>query len=193
MPGLTLANGTEPSSSDLAGADVGTTIATPSIAGASNLLVNQIVTVSLSSLGGPLGGSSAAPGEKSFVIRGIFNKFGQGFFLNPDTSIFVPLSDGQFLLHTYHYSGIVVVASSASTVNEVTSELTTQYGQTVRVISVSSIVSTISSITGLLSTILVAIAGISVVVAFIGIMTTMFTTVIERTKEIGVLSEKLWL
>ena len=51
----------------------------------------------------------------------------------------------------------------------------------------SSLVSVISSITGALGLILSGIAGISVVVAFIGIMTTMFTTVVERTKEIGVL------
>jgi putative ABC transport system permease protein len=182
LPGLTLSTGTEPTSADLAGADIGNSIAYPNIAGASNVSINQIVTVSLASFG-----SSSAAGQKSFVVRGIFNKFGQGLFVNPDTSVFVPLTDGETLLHTDHYSGIVVVASSSSTVNEVLSELTAQYGQSIRALSVSSLVSAISEITGSLGTILALIAGISVIVAFIGIMTTMFTTVVERTKEIGVL------
>ncbi len=184
LPGLTLSTGTEPSSSDLAGADVGYSIAYPDIAGAANVRVNQIVTVSF-----PTGfaTASAAPSQKSFVVRGTFKKFGQGIFVNPDTGIFVPLSEGQALLHTDHYSGIVVVASSASTVNEVLTELTNQFGQSIRALSISSLVSAISSITGILSLVLTGIAGISVIVAFIGIMTTMFTTVVERTKEIGVL------
>lgn len=147
--------------------------------------MNQVVTVTLASSG--VFGGSGAPSEKSFIVRGIFSKFGQGIFVNPDTSIFVPLSEGQSILHTQHYSGIIVVASSASTVNEVVSELENQYGQSVRVTAITSIVSTIQQITSGIGTILGAVGGISVIVAFIGIMTTMFTTIVERTKEIGVL------
>jgi putative ABC transport system permease protein len=186
LPGLTLGSGREPSSSDLAGADIGYSVGYPGIAGATNVSLNQVVTVSLPQ-GGGFSTTSGAQSEKSFVVRGIFNKFGAGLFVNPDSAIFVPLSEGQALLHTDHYSGIVVVASSASTVNEVLTELSNQFGQSIRALSVSSLVSVISSITGALGLILSGIAGISVVVAFIGIMTTMFTTVVERTKEIGVL------
>jgi len=188
LPGLTLSKGTKPSASDLAGADIGYSIGYPNISGASNVSVNQIVTVTLPSSGGFIGtGASSTASEKSFVVRGIFDKFGAGLFVNPDNAIFVPLSEGQSLLHTDHYSGIVVVAQSASAVADVLSELTSQFGQSIRAISVSSLVSAISSITGALGLILSAVAGISVIVAFIGIMTTMFTTVVERTKEIGVL------
>jgi putative ABC transport system permease protein len=186
LPGLTLSTGRQPSSSDLAGADIGYSIGYPDLPGAANVSVNQIVSVSIPT--GAISSSGAqTESEKSFVVRGIFDKFGEGLFINPDTGIFVPLSEGQSLEHTDHYSGIVVVASSASTVNEVLNELTNQYGTTIRAISVSSLVSAISSITGALGLILSAVAGISVIVAFIGIMTTMFTTVVERTKEIGVL------
>ncbi len=184
MPGLNLSTGTAPSDSDLAGADIGSSVAYPDIAGASDVAVNQIVTVTFPQ---GFGASSGVISEKSFVVRGIFNKYGQGFFVNPDRSIFVSLSGGQATVHSDHYNGIVVVASSSSTVNEVVSELTNEFGKTVSVTSVASLVSVISSITGALGLILSGIAGISVLVAFIGIMTTMFTTVIERTKEIGVL------
>ena len=185
IPSLSLYAGANPTSSDLAGADIGWSIAHPSIAGASSITINEIVTVSFPSTG-VLGGTGLS-GQKSFVVRGIYSKFGQGIITNPDASIFVTLSEGQALTKTNHYSGIVVVASSEAIVNQVVNELTKQYSQNYMVLSVTTLVSTIQSITSGVSTILIAIAGISVVVAFIGIMTTMFTAVVERTKEIGIL------
>lgn len=185
LPGLALQNGTTPTSNDLGGADVGVDIAYPNIAGAQDVGINQIVSVTLSSFGGF--GAAGASGVKSFVVRGIFAPFGQGFLINPDDGIFVPLATGQTTLHTNHYSGVVVVATSANTVNQVLTEISNQYGTQLRTTAVTSILSTITSITTELGTILAAVAGISVLVAFIGIMTTMFTTVIERTKEIGIL------
>lgn len=185
FPGLTLAEGADPTTNDLGGAAIGNTLAFPNVAGVPDLGLNQIVSVTLSSFGGF--GGTGSTGTKSFIIRGIYNAFGQGFLVNPDSGIFIPLAAGQSILHANKYSGIVVVATSASTVNQVITEITNQYGQQLRVIAVTSILSTITSITGGIETILGAIAGISVLVAFIGIMTTMFTTVIERTKEIGIL------
>jgi putative ABC transport system permease protein len=176
LPGLSLATGSEPSSYDLTSADVGWSVSHPSIVGTSSVGLNQVIKVSFQS------GES-----RSFSVSGIFNQFGQGFYVNPDTTIFVPLSEGQALLHTDDYSGMVVVASSNSVVTQVTNELTIQYGQTMRIVSVTSLVSSIQSVIDSLGTILGTVGGISVLVALIGIMTTMFTTVVERTKEIGIL------
>jgi putative ABC transport system permease protein len=185
LPGLKLANGSNPANNDLAGANIGYSVAFPDAVGAANSTVGQLVTVSFSEFGGF--GGSAASGARTFAIRGVYSQFGQGFLINPDNTIFVTLSTGQAMLHTADYSGIVVVATSADTVNEVSAEITNQFGNTVRVITVSSILSTIQSVTSGIGTILGGIGGISVLVAFIGIMTTMFTTVVERTKEIGIL------
>ncbi len=185
MPGLSLQAGSYPSNYDLGGSVIGYSIAYPNQAGASNVALNQILTVSFSSFGGF--GATGSSGEKSFIVRGIFNQFGQGFLIDPDLGIFVPLGEGQSLLHTNKYSGIVVVASDVNTMNQVVGELTNQYGQKVRITAITSILSSIQTVLGGFSTILAAIGGISVIVAFVGIMTTMFTTVIERTKEIGIL------
>jgi len=68
----------------------------------------------------------------------------------------------------------------------VTNSISSIYGNRVRIMAVSSLLSTIQSITSSVSTILASIASISVVVAFMGIMTSMFTSVYERTREIGV-------
>jgi putative ABC transport system permease protein len=199
FPGLSIEQGLEPTASDLGGAAIGNTLAYPKEPGIPNFTINNIVPVSFGggSFGASFGGegvrffsatgSASSSGSRSFIVRGVFTPFGQGFFVNPDTGIFIPLAAGQSILHSNKFTGIVVVASSPGTVDQVTSEISAHYGQQVRTISVSSILSTIQSIIGGIGTFLGAIGGISVLVAFIGIMTTMFTTVVERTKEIGIL------
>lgn len=201
LPSLSLAQGSLPSSSDLVGAAIGNTIAHPNIQGAANTTLNDVLTVSgigrfsFITFGGGGGGgaASASPSSggsgtsRSFIVRGVFNSFGQSFLINPDNSVFVSQSAGQELLHSSTYNGVVVVASSAADVTEVINELDAEYGQSVRTTSVTSLLSTIQSVSQGATTLLEAVAGTSVVVAFIGIMTTMLTSVLERTTEIGIL------
>jgi putative ABC transport system permease protein len=194
FPTLTLSQGNVPASSDTVGAAIGSSIAYPNVVGANNFTVNQVLTVSgLGRAGGfVIGGgfganSNSAATKHSFVVTGIFNSFGQGFTISPDSTIFIPLTSGEQILHSSTYTGIMVVASSPGTVTEVTNELTAAYGQNIRITSVSSLLSSIQSVTSGATTLLEAVGGTSVLVAFIGIMTTMLTSVLERTKEIGVL------
>ncbi len=193
FPTLSVEAGSYPTPTDLAGAIIGNSVAYPDITDASNVSVNQVLTVTGVGRGfsfGPSFGSAtsnAASTSKSFIVRGILNAYGQGFLISPDTAIFIPLAEAEALLHSYDYTGLMVVASSNSIVNNVESELTALYGNDIRATSVSSITSTITSVTQSTGTLLEAVGSISVLVAFIAIMTTEFTSVIERTKEIGIL------
>lgn len=204
FPTLKLGLGSVPASSDTVGAAIGYSIANPGLQGASNFTVNDVLSVSglgrtatftfngqsigFGAVGGGAGGaSSSSSSAKEFVIRGVYDQFGTGYNINPDTTIFIPLSEGESVLKSSTFTGIMVVASSPGAVTTVTDELTAEYGTTIRVTSVSSLLSSIQSVTSGTSTLLEAVAGTSVLVAFIGIMTTMLTSVIERTKEIGVL------
>jgi putative ABC transport system permease protein len=197
FPSLSLQQGALPTASDTTGAALGNSVAFPNIKNAANASVNSVVVVSgvrtqTFAFFGAGGVSSSAGGSssgttRSFVVRGIFNSFGQGFSINPDSSIFIQLSAGEQILHSQTYNGLIVIASSANTVTQVESELTTVFGQDIRVSTVTSLLTTIQSVTTGADTLLLAVAATSILVAFIGIMTTMFTSVLERTTEIGLL------
>jgi putative ABC transport system permease protein len=204
IPDLSLQQGTLPPSSDLTGSVIGSSIAYPDVQGASNVSVDQVITVSgisadqfLNFAGGgvqvsvkgasPAGNSGTV--TRSFIVSGIYNAFGQGFAqISPDGTIFVPIAVAQGITHTYTYTNLLVAASSAKVANQVASEITDLFGSSkVSADTLSSILSTLQSVNSGISTLLEAVAGISVLVAFIGIMTTMFTSVLERTKEIGIM------
>jgi putative ABC transport system permease protein len=194
FPTLAVSEGVVPATSDTIGAVIGNGVAYPNVQGANNYTVNKVVTVSglgrasgFVTRGGPGSGSGSASTSRSFVINGIFGHFGQGFGVSPDDTVFISLAAGQQVLRSSTYTGLIVVASNPSTVTDVTNELTAAYGQNVRITSVSSLLSSIQSVTSGATTLLEAVGGTSVLVAFIGIMTTMLTSVLERTKEIGVL------
>ena len=192
FPSLSLQQGTLPTPTDTIGAVLGNSVAYPNIKDATNASINDVVTVSgvrtqTFAFFGAGGSGSSSGTTRSFVVRGIFNSFGQSFTINPDSSIFIQLSAGQQILHSQTYNGLIVIASSASTVTQVESELTTAFGQDVRVSTVTSLLSTIQSVTSGTDTLLLAVAATSILVAFIGILTTMLTSVLERTTEIGLL------
>lgn len=202
FPSLALSTGSVPSASDETSAAIGYSVAYPDVSGASNVTVNDVIDVSLSSFGGGFGavsfsgggGGAGGPsstgsltGTKSFVVTGVYKEYGSSFTIDPDAAVFIPLSEGQTLTHSEDYTGVILVASSAGTVNDVTTEVSDAYGSTVRTSTVSTILSTVESVSSELGTILASVGSISVLVAFIAIMTTMFSTVTERVKEIGIL------
>jgi len=179
FPGISIAEGRAPSSADIAGAVIGYSLAYPTDPDATPIKVFQLVTAQM-----PSGGQTIS---RSFLVEGSLASFGQGLFINPDETIFIPLTAGRMLTKSIYYGGIFVVATGPDKVNGVIDSIANYYGDDVRIIAVSSILNVVQTITGSIAVILSSVAFISVIVAFIGIMTTMFTTVIERTREIGLL------
>lgn len=107
--------------------------------------------------------------------------------ISVDDSIFMTSAGIMALTGRSSYSSIYIKTAGPNSEGTVTTYLKAIYGTRVSIISVSQITQIVSTITGLLTILLGAIAGISLFVAGVGIANIMFVSVMERTKEIGVL------
>jgi putative ABC transport system permease protein len=107
--------------------------------------------------------------------------------ISVDDSIFMTSAGIVALTGKSSYSAIYIKTTGPNADTTVTQYLKAIYGTTVSIISVSQITQIVSTITGLLTVLFGAIAGISLFVAGVGIANIMFVSVVERTKEIGVL------
>ncbi|HJW65260.1 MAG TPA: FtsX-like permease family protein [Candidatus Bathyarchaeia archaeon] len=116
---------------------------------------------------------------------------GFGFGGPSDTSIYIPIVQAQGFFDTDQCDNIIVklVNSDESTINYVSQriEKSEEFAGEVSVISSTAVVELLQSIISLVSLFLVGIAAISLLVAGIGIMNIMIVSLIERTREIGIL------
>jgi len=126
------------------------------------------------------------PVRKEVQVVGSLQAYGLSL-LSVDSSIFITSNGFMALTGRTAYSSIYIKTVGSNADSQVTAYLKAIYGTTVSVISVSQITQIVSTITGLLTILLGAIAGISLFVAGVGIANIMFVSVVERTKEIGVL------
>jgi putative ABC transport system permease protein len=78
-----------------------------------------------------------------------------------------------------------VVARSGIYVDAIEQEIRKLYGNDIGITTVKAIIKTVQEFTGGISAFLLSIAIVSLVVGAVGIITTLYTSVIERTREIG--------
>jgi putative ABC transport system permease protein len=126
---------------------------------------------------------------KTVTIKaaGLLNKYGSALVLNPDTTIFMPLQAGRSLFSMSDYSGILVVAVSENYVGRVVDQIKDRYRDVVSVFAFQQIANIVNSVVQTLNFLLFALSSAAFTVAITGTMATMLTSVIERTREIGVL------
>jgi putative ABC transport system permease protein len=182
--GIALSSGAYPSDTDATAAAIGSSIATPT--GSSvNVGLNDMISVTLSGGGGS--SSSSSSSTLMFLVKGILSSYGRVLFSNIDDTIFIGLQSAQLLLKTSYYSGFYVIASSTDEVSSVQATIESQYGDNVRVMNAGSMIANIQSVQSQMTVFLGAIGSVSLFVAAVGITNTMFVSVMERTREIGVL------
>ncbi|MCX6800637.1 MAG: ABC transporter permease [Candidatus Diapherotrites archaeon] len=137
--------------------------------------------------------------DKPFTVVGILAPAGTGLgFGGGDSTVYMTQNSAWNTIDVNRdvFSSIQAKASSADIVETVTDELTqsllisrkvTTRSQNFSVTSSQAIKEQITSVTQTLTLFLGAIAAVSLIVGAIGVANSMFTSVLEKTKEIGIL------
>jgi putative ABC transport system permease protein len=123
-------------------------------------------------------------------VAAVLQKIG-GFGLGgpSDTGVYIPIDRAQSFLGTDQADMIIVQLKNSdnATITNVSKLITTHFSNQVSVISSTAVLSLLTSIFSILQLFLGGIAAISLLVAGIGIMNIMIVSLIERTREIGIL------
>jgi putative ABC transport system permease protein len=126
----------------------------------------------------------------SATVAGVLKEVG-GFGMGgpSDTGVYIPLSKYESFFNSSEASTIIVKLKNSdnATITNVSKAITDHFSNQVSVVSSTAVLSTITSIFSILQLFLAGIAGISLLVAGVGIMNIMVVSLIERTREIGIL------
>ena len=128
--------------------------------------------------------------QKTLTLRviGIYSRTGGSFGADLDNSIGIPLRTAQqFFEVGGEFDYIMAQAESLELVSVVVERIEEKLGDNVMVISFESAQDMVGSVLGTIESVLGGIAAISLIVAGVEIINTMTVSVMERTREIGVL------
>jgi len=126
----------------------------------------------------------------SAEISGVLGKIG-GFGIGgpSDTGVYIPIDKAESFFGTEQCDMILVQLKNNdnATVTNVTKAIIDHFSNQVSVVSATAVLSLLTNIFSILQLFLGGIAAISLLVAGIGIMNIMIVSLIERTREIGIL------
>ena len=179
LPDLELGEGTMLQPNDLGTASLGYKIAHPPEDPNKRINLYSSVTVDIR--------EGAVVKSYTFMVGGIFKEFGSTPYLDVDKSVLITINAARNIFKSTSYPSIVLVARSPDDVEPIIDMLKQIYGDDIEIISPLTIVRHVRAILGNFSLFMLMVASVSLVVAGIGIMNTMIMSVMERTREIGVL------
>jgi len=120
-------------------------------------------------------------------ISAILEEYGGALIVDPDSTVFLSPEAGKKLLGMKRWSGIFVLARDPSLVKGIVSALRGKYEDKLQIVAFSAIAEAISSVTGAINFINFSTSLSAFAVAVAGVAATMITSVMERTREIGVM------
>jgi len=146
--------------------------------------LNDVITVTI-----PKIENEKIIGKKNVnvVVSAILKEYGGALIIDPDSTIFLNPEAGSRILGMREWSGIFVLARDPSLVKKIVSTLRDKYEDRLQVIAFSAIAEAISSVTGAINFINFSTSLSAFAVAVAGVAATMITSVMERTREIGVM------
>ena len=128
-------------------------------------------------------------GNKTFKVVGVFEKTGT----NVDERLYLPLEDAREIFNRPDDLNVIVITvKDGIEINKardsIEESLLREYDEEeFDILTPQQILEQINNILGVVQTVFAGIAAISLVVGGIGIMNSMFTSVLERTRDIGVM------
>ncbi len=122
--------------------------------------------------------------EKSFVVRGIFKGIGS-YFIPIDEQLYLPLKSAKKFFEADEYDHLYIITVDDKHTQMVADEVSNKYG--FNTLTPQMIKETVDTILGAINMYILAISVVSLMVASIGIITTLYTSMLERIREIGVL------
>ena len=138
-------------------------------------------------------GSRIKINDEKVVVKGIFSKQGMGGLTSTDSIVILTARDFEKITGESNIKAAIVRVTNPAEVEAIAEEIEQAINENhgsddfASATAMSSLLDTIQNILGILSMVLIAIAAIALVVASIGIMNTMLTSVMERTREIGIM------
>ncbi len=181
---LELQIGKYPSPTDITSAVIGHFIAYSESNGRKLFGLGDVLTLLMPQV---KGGGKVTFTKATVRIVGIYEEYGGAMFVSPDSGIFLPKEAGKKLLHMNSWSGIFIIVKKSTQVNGLVKKLRSTYAGKVDIIAFQQIAKVVSSISGAMDFIAFSTSLSAFAVAVAGTAATMITSVIERTREIGVL------
>lgn len=179
-PKLTFVEGSAIKPSDQSAILVGYNVANPPGSTSSLITVGQTVKASSSYTD-----TNGKPQRQTrgFIVSGIIELSGNNQI---DRSVVMNSDAGNLLLRkSSKYDSLMVVAQSSDFVDTVQKEITDLYGSTIGVSTAQSSLSLRASFTEGINSFILSVGMIALVVGAVGIITTLYTSVTERIREIG--------
>lgn len=180
-PTLQFTDGSSIKSNDPTAILVANSIANPDGRTTPFLIVGQTVKVTYSFVD-PYTGKNQQE-VRSFIVRGIMQQTGN---FNIDRAVIISPDAANSLLHKNgRFDTLMVAASSADDVNATQDEIKSVYGNNIGISTPQAQLHTRQQFTTGFSSFIMAIALVALVVGAVGIVTSLYTSVNERIREIG--------
>jgi len=180
VPGVEMEPGSVIKPNDPSAILVGATVATPDGATFPIVTLGQSVKLTFTSVGDD---GEQDQDSRVFVVSGILKESGD-FFL--DRSVVINESVGNtFLKKSGKFDSLLVVAQSSEQVDVVEEEIKELYGTTIGITSLKQQLEFRQGFIGGFNAFILSIGVTAMFVGAVGIITTLYTSVTERTKEIG--------
>jgi len=181
--GLEVVEGEAPSEGEVISALVGYKVAFDS-QGSRHYRVGDVITITSSEI---KGGRVTNVRNVNVVVSGVLGEYGGALVFSPDQTVFLNLEAGRKLLNLKEWSGIFILLKDPAYVGDFTKSIREAYGGKLTVIAFQAIAKIASSIASAVTFINFTTSLSALAVAVAGITATMVTSVIERTREIGVM------